>query len=25
LNIKDIGKCVNFQRKSAGGYIWRKL
>lgn len=25
LNIRDIGKCVNFQRKSAGGYIWRKL
>ena len=23
LNLVDIGKCCNLQRKSCGGYIWR--
>ena len=23
LNLTDIGKCCNLQRKSCGGYIWR--
>ena len=23
LGISDVGKVANFQRKSAGGYIWR--
>ena len=23
LGITSIGKCASFQRKSAGGFIWR--